>query len=107
MDSLRTALVIVTYRRTSDNWRTTVPHMGLVSRSLTGALLLGGTLSACAGTDGDDPIRSAVLDCISDGGGEVGADADVAIEGGRAMAVMGDVQASEALLASCLDRAAG
>jgi hypothetical protein len=97
--------VSVTYRRTSDNWRTTFSHMGLARRLLAGALLFGGTLSACGGTDGDDPIRSAVLDCIADGGGEVGADADVAMEGGRAMAVMGDVQASEALLASCLDRA--
>ena len=81
--------------------------MGLGRRSLAGALLFGGTLSAGGGTAGDDPIRSAVLDCISDGGGAVGADADVAIEGGRAVAVIGDVEASEVLLASCLDRATG
>ncbi|HYN31615.1 MAG TPA: hypothetical protein VES40_03240 [Ilumatobacteraceae bacterium] len=48
-----------------------------------------------------------MLDCISDGGGEAGADADVAIEGGQAMAVIGKVEASEALVASCLDQAGG
>jgi hypothetical protein len=71
------------------------------------ALVLAGALSACGAPDGDGPIRTAVLDCIADGGGAVGADADVAIVDGRAMSVIGEVEASDDLLASCFDRASG
>lgn len=79
-----------------------------VSRpSLAVALLLAGALSACGDSDGDAPIRAVVLDCIADGGGEVGKDADVAIVDGQAMSVIGEVDASDDLLASCLDRTSG
>jgi hypothetical protein len=81
--------------------------MVFARRSLAVALVLAGGLSACGDSDGDDPIRAAVLDCIADGGGEVGADADVAIVDGQAMSVIGEVEASDDLLASCLDRASG
>ena len=81
--------------------------MDLVRPALAGALVLVGALSACGDSDGDDPIRAAVLDCVADGGGVVGADADVAIVGGQAMSVIGEVEASEDLLASCLDQASG
>ncbi len=81
--------------------------MHLARPSLAVALVLAGALSACGDSDGDDSIRTAVLDCIADGGGEVGANADVAIVDGQAMSVIGEVEASDELLASCLDQASG
>lgn len=81
--------------------------MDLARPALAGALVLAGALSACGDSDGDDPIRTAVLNCIADGGGSVGADADVAIVDGQAMSVIGEVEASDDLLTSCLDQASG
>jgi hypothetical protein len=81
--------------------------MDLARPSLAVVLVLAGALSACGDSDGDDPIRTAVLDCIADGGGEVGADADVTIVDGQAMSVIGEVEANDDLLASCLDQASG
>lgn len=77
--------------------------MDLARPALAGAFVLAGVLSACGDSGGDDPIRAAVLDCITEGGGVVGADADVAIVDSQAMAVIGEVEASDDLLASCLD----
>lgn len=56
---------------------------------------------------GDDHavLRSEVLSCIVDGGGTLGQEADVAIAGGKAVAVLGPVQANEALISECLDLA--
>ena len=81
--------------------------MDLARPALAGALVLAGALSACSDSDGEDPVRAAVLDCIADGGGVVGADADVVIVDSQAMSVVGDVEANEDLLASCLDQASG
>jgi hypothetical protein len=59
----------------------------------------------CGGSDDNDALRDAVLSCIANGGGDVGDGADVGIAGGRAMAVIGPVEASDALISSCLDLA--
>jgi hypothetical protein len=74
-------------------------------RSSAGALILVGVLTGCGGSDRNESIRESVLTCISDGGGALGDDADVAIEGGQALAVIGGIEASDSLIASCLDQA--
>jgi hypothetical protein len=73
-------------------------------RASAGALILLGVLTGCNGSDRDESIRESVVTCIAEGGGAVGDDASVAIEGGQALAVIGEIEASDALIASCLDQ---
>lgn len=58
-------------------------------------------LVGCGGSD-DGAVRDAVLSCIANGGGDVADEADVAVVSGRAMAVIGPVIASDALISDCL-----
>lgn len=59
----------------------------------------------CDRVDDNHAMRSQVLTCIADGGGTLGEGADVAVAGGKAMAVVGPVEATDALIKECLDLA--
>jgi hypothetical protein len=61
--------------------------------------------TSCDRPDDTHTVTNQVLSCIADGGGTLGEGADVAIEGGKAMAVVGPVEATDALINECLDLA--
>jgi hypothetical protein len=77
----------------------------VMSRGCTIGSVAVATMSlfvGCGGSGDDGAVRDAVLSCIANGGGGVGNGADVAMAGGRAMAVIGPVEASDALISDCL-----
>jgi hypothetical protein len=79
-----------------------------VGRAFTIGLAAAATISllvSCGRSDGDDTVARQVLSCISDQGGTLGEGADVAVVGGKAVAVIGPVEATEALISQCLDLA--
>ena len=65
-----------------------------------------GILASCS-SDPDESVRDLLLACIVDGGGSVDGSADVVAAGDQALAVIGAVDASEALVSGCLDAANG
>ena len=77
----------------------------LVRTSTVPALVAGALLVGCG--DDDDTIRlRAFTECVIDAGGAVDDDAYLATdETGRPLAVVGDVDASDALIRECLDAA--
>lgn len=79
-----------------------------MGRAFSSAFLAAAAISllaGCGGPDDDEALREAVLSCIADAGARVDEGADVAIAGGEAVAVVGPVEASEALIGECLDLA--
>ncbi len=66
----------------------------------TSSLLVG-----CSRPDSDGVLKRAVLACVASRGGTVGDGADVAVAGGQAVAVIGPIEASDALISECLDLA--
>ena len=70
-----------------------------------GAVATASLLVSCDHPDDDHALKRQVLSCIADGGGTLGEGTDVAIAGGKAMAVIGPIEANEALISECLDLA--